>query len=328
MNERIAVVALNPCVDTALYLSTPLTPGGTHRILRTVENPAGKGLNQALMFQNLGAEVDYFAFGSEDDYDRMNRYVQEQKFRYHRTVCECGIRQNVKIIDKNHTGTEFNQKGGPISDKELMQLVEELEQYEGDILSLCGSIPQGVDNAVYKSMLEWGRSRGMITVLDADGEALRLSLEARPTYIKPNRREFAGLFSMQESVFDSDEKIIEAGSVLCRRIGVRILCTLDADGALYIGPEGVFRVSAIPVKVMGFAGAGDSFLTAFLWARQIRKSPLPESLNYATRVAAAKVSLGGSAMPDIEQIGRMPDAKVRYLGELPTGRSEKPGYDG
>ena len=199
----------------------------------------------------------------------------------------------------------------------MLQFMTGLKQYEGDILSVCGSIPQGVDNSVYKSMLEWGRTKGMITVLDADGEALRLGLEARPTYIKPNRREFAGLFSMQESVFDSDEKITEAGSVLCRRLGVRILCTLDADGALYIGPEGLFRVHAIPVKVMGFAGAGDSFLSAFLWARQIRHNPLPECLNYATRAATAKVSLGGSTIPTREQISRMPDATVRYLGELP-----------
>lgn len=311
---KIAVLTLNPCIDRAVYLSGALVPGDIHRAVRVVENAAGKGLNQAVVLQNLGTICDYYSFASTVPGDAMDRFIRSCDFRYHPTTCLCGVRTNVKIIDGEGVGTELNEAGGPIGDAELAQILSDIDAFEGDVLSVCGSIPQPVEKSVYKSVIERAGKRGLITVLDADGEALRQGLEGNPDYIKPNRRELAGLFGMAERDLDSDGKVIELARRVNGQYGTRVLCTLDESGSVYVGREGVWRVGVAKVPLRGFAGAGDTYLAAFLHARYAESKDIPTSLAFAARASAAKIALDGSDLPTRAMIDAVAEVRVEQIG--------------
>jgi hypothetical protein len=48
-------------------------------------------------------------------------------------------------------------------------------------LMLCGSIPPGVPPDFYARLIETARKKKVRTLLDTDGEALQLGIEAKPT---------------------------------------------------------------------------------------------------------------------------------------------------
>ena len=308
-----AILTLNPCVDKNVYLSVPLTPGTIHRVENSVENIAGKGLNQAVVLANLGTTADYYSFGSAAGEDAMDAWIKTQHFVYHKTPTHSGIRQNLKIIDQNGIGTEINERGGPISADELEQILSSLDAFEGNVLSVCGSIPQGVEKSVYNLVLTRARRKGMITVLDADGDALRLGIEARPDYIKPNRRELAGLCGVDEAAFADEREVLAAARRIYEQYGTAVICTLDEQGSIYVGREGQWRVGVAKFPLRGFSGAGDTYLAAFLHARLAEEKSVPAALRFAARASAAKISLPGSQLPTKPYIDTVPDVEVVEL---------------
>lgn len=310
---KVAIVTLNPCLDRAIYLGGPLVPGDNHRALRVVENAAGKGLNQAVVLENLGTVCDYYSFSSGGE-DTMSRFLASRCLRHHTAVARCGIRTNVKVIDGDGRGTEFNEAGGPVTADELDELLGMLDQFEGDILSVCGSVPSGIDKSVYREMIARGKQKGLRCVLDADGEALRLGLAGRPDVIKPNRRELAGLFGMSERELASEERVIELARRVLDEYGTTVLCTLDENGSLCVSPEGVWRVGVAKVPLRGFSGAGDTYLAAFLHATYAMGVDMPAALSFAARASAAKIALEGSVLPTKEQIALIGEVLVEKIG--------------
>ncbi len=308
-----AILTLNPCIDKCVYLPTPLTPGTIHRVDNSVEHVAGKGLNQALLLRNLGATVDYYSFGSTNPHDPADQYIESQHIVYHKIPTHAGIRTNLKIIDQNGVGTEINERGGPITNDELDQILSSVAEHTGNILSVCGSIPQGVEKSVYKSVLSRAKEQGKITVLDADGDALKIGMQASPDYIKPNRRELAGLCDTTEQALADEAEVIRYASRIVEQYGTTVLCTMDEHGSLYVGQDGIWRVGVAKYPLRGFSGAGDTYLAAFLYARYAQNADAPTALSFAARASAAKIALDGSELPTKQQIDAVPQVEVKRL---------------
>jgi phosphatidylglycerophosphate synthase len=155
--------------------------------------------------------------------------------------------------------------------------------------------------------------QGKITVLDADGEALRLGLEACPDYIKPNRRELAGLCDTTEAALADENEVIRHATDVVEKYGTTVLCTMDEHGSLYVGKDGVWRVGVAKYPLRGFSGAGDTYLAAFLYARYASDADIPTALSFAARASAAKIALDGTQLPTKEQINAVPKVEVVKL---------------
>jgi ribokinase len=84
-----------------------------------------------------------------------------------------------------------------------------------------------------------------------------------------------------------------AARALARRHDLTCIATLGSAGVLADGPDGTWRVGAMPVDVVDTTGAGDAFVGA-LAAALATGRPLPEALRWATVGAALSCTVAGT----------------------------------
>lgn len=308
--KKTAILTLNPGVDRIVYLNDAALIGGHNRSARTVTCQGSKGANQAILLAELGNTVDYFSFTGGESGRLANSFTERPGIINHFVETKCGVRLNIKVMEPNGRGTEFNECGGPVTDSELSSLLCELKDGKYDIVSLCGSFPQGVENHVYNSLITELKASSCTVVVDASGEPLVLAAAAAPALIKPNRQELGAFgFGVPESIEDAT-KI--CGKVK-EKFGCDIICTLDQDGSVFVGDEGAFAVKTAPITVKGFSGAGDSYLAAFIHAKYISGIDIASALHFAASAAAAKIELDGTVIPTAEQIRKVRHNTVEVI---------------
>jgi 1-phosphofructokinase len=277
--------------------------GTINRVSEKLINAGGKGINQSVLFANLGIKTDCYFFSGGAEGLFIEDFLKSKNVNCICAKTQSGVRQNIKIIDQNGVDTEINESGGPFSKDELDKLTAPLIENDYDIVSLCGSIPQGVEKCVYNSIIKAFKGTKTRVFLDCDGDALRYGYAAKPYLIKPNKRELCELLGFYEKNTTTEEIILSCGKILSQNTtydnseDLNIICTLGENGSLYFGNEGSYRVGTVKSQLKGFAGAGDSYLAAFIWARFCDGRTLCESLRFAAAASAAKISLKGTQMP-------------------------------
>ena len=327
--QKFAVLSLNPGIDRALYLPTPMAAGSMNRAARSVTTQGSKGANVAIMLHRLGCDVEYYTFGGGEFGDLANSFLTREGIRVHSVDTICGVRMNTKVIDSECVCTELNERGGVFLPNEIVELTDMFMSTDADVICLCGSIPQGVEKDVYKVFTEFGKSTGKTVVLDCDGEALALGLTANPDIIKPNEYELenlglsTGLFEKFST--DPDERlrdVTEACVKVAKRYKTTVICTRGADGSVHVNPQGdvIFRES-MKVRLIGFSGAGDTFLSGYIAARFDKGFTEEYALICATAAGAMKVVLEGSELPEAtdidEAIDRILHPKNEEYKEIP-----------
>lgn len=327
--QKFAVLSLNPGIDRALYLPSPMAAGGMNRAARSVTTQGSKGANVAIMLHRLGCDVEYYTFGGGEFGDLANSFLTREGIRVHSVDTVCGVRMNTKVIDSDCVCTELNERGGVFLPSEIADLTDLFLETDADVICLCGSIPQGVEKDVYKVFTEFGKSTGKTVVLDCDGEALALGLTANPDIIKPNEYELEnlGLSTGLFEKFSTDpevrlREVTEACVKVAKRYETTVICTRGADGSVHVNPQGdvIFRES-MKVRLIGFSGAGDTFLSGYIAARFDKGFTEEYALICATAAGAMKVVLEGTELPEAtdidEAIDRILHPKNEEYKEIP-----------
>ena len=93
---------------------------------------------------------------------------------------------------------------------------------------LAGSLPPGVPVGIYPEFIGMLKRRGVRTVLDASGEALREALKAEPDIIKPNIHELEALLG--RALPDQAAVIAAARGLVTDGVGM-VVVSRGADGA-------------------------------------------------------------------------------------------------
>lgn len=315
---RVAILNLNPGIDRVIYLDHPTRVGGMNRAARSLLTPGSKAANQAHVFSLLGDRVDFCTFTGGPFGAACDHLSAGEGITLHTVPTAAGVRTNTKIIDGDGACTEFNESGGPVTPEELALLKTELLQCCGkaQVLSICGSLPQGVEKDFYREIILAAREANphLFIALDCDGEQLAKGFSAAPDLIKPNRGELAGLLSFHS--LSADLSTPEQICTACGKLGGKpgeistgnftsILCTADVHGSVAVCPEGSWQVTAPTVPFRSFSGAGDTYLAAYLHASLAEGKPIPEALAYASAAAAARVSRPGTELPTKDDINTL-----------------------
>jgi fructose-1-phosphate kinase PfkB-like protein len=176
----------------------------------------------------------------------------------------------------------------------------------GGWLTISGSIPQGLSDDGYRDLVAEARAAGMRVALDAEGEPLRLALEAGPEIVKVNAAEAAGLLG--EPAGTQEEALAACAQLreLAGGGGHAGIVTRGADGVTVAAPDGVRYGGVLYERGRYPVGSGDAFLAGLVVGLE-RGDPLPGALGLALGAAAANAELPGAGALDAARARSLAD---------------------
>lgn len=279
----IYTVTLNPSLDY-LVCTEALRPGKLCRTSGESLYPGGKGVNVSLVCASLGLPTRALGFIAGRTGALFASLLAETGVEYDFCRLEQGMtRINIKVSAREQT--ELNGAGPQIPAEALTRLAETLDTLgEEDWLVLSGSVPAGVPADVYAKLLERVRHRGVRTLLDTSGDALKNALPCGPDLIKPNLEELDALVGGAPRN--------PAGIAACARelqaAGAKdILISCGAQGAVLVPADGqALYLQATPGDAVQPVGAGDSMAAGWLYA-QAQGFSAAETLRFAVASGSA-----------------------------------------
>ncbi|MGI5488317.1 1-phosphofructokinase family hexose kinase [Microtetraspora malaysiensis] len=277
----ILTVTLNAALDVT-YEVDGLVPNSSHRVRAVHQRAGGKGVNVARVLASLDAEVLVTGLigggAGAEIADDLSRAGIPARFG----AIEGTSRRTVTVVSGD--ATVFNEPGPAVTAEEWRRfrgLFRELCR-DARVVVLSGSLPPGLAPDSYAELIEDARAEGARVLLDADHEALRLGLAARPDIAKPNAAELARAAG-PGPVEEAARRLLAAGPAA-------VVVSRGADGLLGVTPDGSWAVRP-PRRLSGNpTGAGDAVAAAL--ARALHSpGPLdwPSALADAAAMSAAAV---------------------------------------
>lgn len=307
----VATLTLNPAVDVT-YEIGHLISNQKVRAKATRFDPGGNGVNVGRALKRLGVAASNFCVLAGETglfLERLlGRHVDDPVYVW----VEGETRINATILEQEtHTQYEVTGIGPLLSQAALGSLLERFVSRVGVGYGVVtGSVPPGAPEDTYALFIHQIQSQGGRAVLDAHGGLLRRGIEAGPFLIKPNRYELEQLTG--SSLADIQAVAAEARRI--QQLGVAYVCvSLEEEGAVLAGPEGVYHAVPPRVSVRSSVGAGDS-MVAGLVAGFIRKEPLGDILRLAVACSVGTVLQPGTELFDPDELpGLLAQVEVRMV---------------
>jgi len=297
----IRTVTLNPALDRTVTIER-FSVNAVNRVSATRLDAGGKGINVSKAVRALGGQSVAYGFLGGAAGCFIRSYLDAQGIPHHFIEVEGETRTNLKIVDPVlDTHTDVNECGPPALPAELERLEAELFSgaAPGDVFVFSGSVCPGVEPGIYTAWITRCRALGARSVLDADGEALRLGLAAGPTIVKPNIAELERLvgtsFSADGAV-DVPAVVAAARGLLASGVST-VVVSLGADGAVFVDKAQAIRAHGISIRALSTAGAGDSMVAALCLGLQ-RGESLERLVRPAIAAGTAAAVTAGSETLD------------------------------
>ena len=204
-------VTLNPSIDRTLWVHG-FRAGATFLADRSEDYAGGKGVNTSRALLRMGAASTATGIlGARGG--RLYRDILEREGISHRFLaCEGRVRTNVTVLSgRGVPETHIRDRGPALPAETTGQFLRLLDTilagpaaqtakprgepgpgapvHPSAVVVLSGSLPEGFQSATYARIIERIRANGALAYFDASGEPLRLGLESKPAFIKPNRHE-------------------------------------------------------------------------------------------------------------------------------------------
>jgi 1-phosphofructokinase family hexose kinase len=299
----IVCVAANPSIDK-LFEVERLVLGDIHRPTGFVQTAGGKGFNVARAAHSLGADVRVAAILRGHAGRWLEETLQAEGIGGAFVWTHGENRSSLSVADRDSgTLTEFYERGPDTPVAVWPEFVDAASRLfrPGSWLTISGSMPRGLPEDGYRDLVAEARAAGMRVALDAEGEALRLALEAGPEIVKVNVAEAAGLFGMPAG--DRDEAL--AACMKLRDLagaGHAGIVTRGADGVTVAAPDGAGYEGVLFERGRYPVGSGDAFLAGLVVALE-RDEPWPAALRLALGAAAANAAVPGAGTLDASRVG-------------------------
>jgi 1-phosphofructokinase family hexose kinase len=312
----IITVTLNAAMDKTLEVPS-FTPGRRHRTVDQTTMPGGKGVNIARAIKRLGQPVIATGFAGGPTGTRIVEVLDEESILNDFVRIFDESRTNTAVLDPT-TGlhTEINERGPAVSAQEL-ELFREKLLYLAQGASICvfaGSLPRGIEPDVYFTLIREVRRLDVITMIDTDGEPLRLAMRAEPDLVSPNELEAEELVGHEfNDVHDRAQAVIEM-----TRQGANEAIMTVSDGCyariLEHGAPVLYRARIDEQEARSAVGSGDAFLAGYVAARYSGQAPV-DCLRFGVACGAESTQHFGAGIIDPARVERL-------LGEVDSERLE------
>ena len=334
----ILTLTPNPTIDRVVFCRD-FRLGAVVRAERETVIPSGKGVDASLVIRELGG--DTLVLGLQAGLNgRLHGDLLDRWGIAHDMVAACGETRMATVLVDLAVNQQSTIGAPTLTAREdsLLQLLDRVDQYaQGAWGLICaGSLPPGLPEDSYARLLCGARDRGLVTLLDTSGAALRFGVCGLPHILKINLDELRALDGAGGMLSYSSEAPGDAGDDLeglVERLvdrlgewaGEAIVVTLGGRGALAVTTGGRYRVRPLQVPVVNTAGAGDALNAGMMLARS-RGADWPAALALGTAAAASVVMNEGTAICRREQVQELVSrVRVEVLdkGRRATGDGRK-----
>jgi 1-phosphofructokinase family hexose kinase len=301
----IVTVTLNAALDRTLSVPN-FQQGHRHRASQGLTLAGGKGLNVARALKRL--DVPVVATGLAGG--RTGTRIVEE------LTSEAILNDFVRIADESRTSTavvdpmgssftEINEWGPHVEPEELEILRDKLRYLSrgADAVVFAGSLPRGVEESFYAEAVRELNRAGVRTVLDADGEPLRLGIEAEPSLVAPNQHEAEALVGQELEAEDFGMALDSIAELGARAV----LITLETGCYGLTREEREprrFYAAAPRVEPVSTVGAGDVLTAAFL-AAQLDGRSFGDALRFSVAAASASTLEVGAGRFEPREANRL-----------------------
>ena len=297
----------NPAIDKRLRLSR-LVPGCVNRATEVHPAPGGKAVHVAMVLRALGADPRWIGFIGGASGQELIEGLRKIGIRADVVTVRQATRVNLEIIDDSSSVTEILEPGAAPSETEIASFLAACEEAFAQskrqaIVIASGSLPPGVPQDFYATLIARAHSHGCKFFLDTSGEPLRAAIEAGPDFVKPNREEAewltAGVIADLPSAVAAIRHLLSAGARSAAiSLGERGLVWCPGDG------QTVYFALPVPVQVRSAVGSGDAAVAAFAHATAAGLEP-QETLRLAAACGAANCLADSPGAVRVEDIHRL-----------------------
>ncbi len=312
----IITVTLNAALDKTLEVPS-FTPGRRHRTVDQKTMPGGKGVNIARAIKRLGQPVIATGLAGGATGTRIVEGLNDESILNGFIRIREESRTNTAVLDPT-TGshTEINERGPSVSAQEL-ELFREKLLYLAKGASLCvfaGSLPRGVEPGLYGTLIREVRRLGVTTIIDTEGEPLRLAMRAEPNLVSPNELEAEELVGYEFN--DAGDRVQAVVEITRLGAGEAVMTVPDGCYAQVLedGSPTLHRVRIPEQEVRSAVGSGDAFLAGYVAARYEGRTAV-DCLRFGVACGAESTQHFGAGIIDPARVERL-------LGEVVAERLE------
>jgi len=309
----IVTVTVNAALDRTLTVPV-FQIGYRHRSTEVLTLAGGKGINVARALKRLDVPVVATGLTGGRTGTRIVEELTSEAILNDFVRIGGESRTSTAVVDPTAgTYTEINEWGPEVTTAELETLQEKLHYLArgADFVVLAGSLPRKVPTSFYADATRDLARRDVRVVLDSEGEALRVGVEAGPFLVSPNQREAEQLVGQE---LEDDDDFLMALHAIAEMGARNVLITLE-NGCFALLRFGKrtrrLRAFAPHVEPVSGVGSGDVLLAQFLAAIVDERQP-----DYAVRLAVA----AGSASVREVGAGRFdPQLAATFAGDIELG---------
>jgi len=291
----IVTFTINPAVDISTSVAV-VQPAHKLRCTAPRRDPGGGGINVARVVTRFGVDVlAVFTVGGPIG-QHLEELVDRENIRSLTIPIRADTREDLAVVE-SETGQQYRfvLPGPALAETEWRACIDALAapDIKPRFLVASGSLPPGVPEDFYASLIEAMHSFGTKIIVDTSGTPLKRALDAGVYLIKPNLREMRELTG-QAMECDADciaacRQLVEAG-----RVEV-VALTLGHYGAMLVTRDLALRADPLPIKPVSTVGAGDSFLGAMV-ARLAGGRDLADAFRYAVAAGSAALLAHGTEL--------------------------------
>jgi 1-phosphofructokinase family hexose kinase len=302
----IVTVTMNAAVDRTLTVPN-FQPGQRHRASLGLTLAGGKGINIARALKQLGVPVVATGLAGGRTGTRIVEELTSEAILNDFVRIEQESRTSTAIVDPtSSTYTEVNEWGPHVEREELEILLEKLAYLSrgAEYVVFAGSLPRGIDDSFYAEAVRELNRRGVKTVLDSEGEPLRLGVQAEQHLVSPNEREAEALAGQE---FHDDEDFLTGLDVISELGARNVLITRESGCWALLRTEREprrYRAVAARVDPISAVGSGDVLLAGFIAAKLEGRSD-EDALRSGVAAGAASTLELGAGRFEPREAGRL-----------------------
>ncbi|MEJ7715431.1 MAG: PfkB family carbohydrate kinase [Thermoleophilaceae bacterium] len=307
----IITVTLNAAIDKTLAVPN-FRLGRRHRAVEQTSMAGGKGVNVARALKALGQPV--IATGIAG---RAHRHAHHRAA--HRRAHPQRLRAHPRGVAHVH------RRGGPHLGRADRDQRARPQRVGGRARAVRGqaALPgpgrgavhllrqrarAGSTRALYARLVPELRRLGVTSIVDAEGEAMRLATRAGPDVVTPNELEAEELVGHEFA--DADDRATAVKEIV--EIGAREAIMTMPDGCLALlgtdsdatRPRQLCRATLDPLEPVSSVGSGDAFLAGWVAARYDDR-PAQECLRFAVACGAESTQHFGAGVLDPREVNRL-----------------------